>query len=183
MRWKYSNLSKPPPVFGDVPHDVGRLVAVRRISHLPELLRKPGEVSLQDWLQVTDCQGGPHSPSCYLVVCEGVEAMFAMVRSHATSSDPAEGKFLYTEMHDGVVDADAATGSPPGEQLLHLLAGGEQVERQRLVSAVDDFDGLFGRVHRHYGQDGTEYLILKRKVLHLYFTVSSLDPRLITIAI
>ena len=116
-------------------------------------------------------------------MCEGVEAVFAVVSAHAAGAHPAEGELLDPQVHDGVVDADAATGGPLGEQLLHLLAGCEQVERQRLVSAVDDFDGLFGRVHRHYGQDGTEYLILKRKVLHLYFTVSSLDPRLITIAL
>ena len=39
------------PVLGDVPHDVGRLGAVRRVSQLSQLLREPGEISLEDWLE------------------------------------------------------------------------------------------------------------------------------------
>ena len=68
--------------------------------------------------------------------------MFAMVSSHATGSHSTEWKLLNTEVHDGVIDTDSSTGCFPGEQLLHLLAGGEEVERQRLLPVVDDADGL-----------------------------------------
>ena len=93
--------------------------------------------------------------------------MFAMVGSHATGSDSAEGKFLHTEVHDGVVDTDAPAGGPPGEQLLHLLAGGEEVEGQGLVPTVDDVDGLLSRVDGDDGQDGTEYLVLHQGIVQL----------------
>ena len=95
-----------------------------------------------------------------LVVCEGVEAMFAVVGAHPTGTHTSEGELLHTEMHDGVVDTNPAARGPPGEQLLHLLAGGEQVEGQGLVPPVDDLDRLLRRVDRDDGQYRAEYLVL-----------------------
>ena len=93
--------------------------------------------------------------------------MFAVVGSHATGPDSAEGKFLHTEVHDGVVDTDAPAGGPPGEQLLNLLAGGEEVEGQGFVPAVDNVDGLLSRVDCDDGQDGAEYLVLHQGIVQL----------------
>ena len=53
-------------------------------------------------------------------MCEGVEAVFAVVSAHAAGAHPAEGELLDPQVHDGVVDADAAARCLPGEQVRHL---------------------------------------------------------------
>ena len=40
------------PVLRDVSHDVGGLRVVRRIPQFSQLLSEPGEISLEDWLEV-----------------------------------------------------------------------------------------------------------------------------------
>ena len=56
-------------------------------------------------------------------MCEGVEAVFAVVSAHAAGAHPAEGELLDPQVHDGVVDADAAARCLPGEQVRHLARG------------------------------------------------------------
>ena len=92
---------------------------------------------------------------------EGVEAVLAVVGAHAAGPHPAEGELLHAEVHDGVVDAEAAAARVPREPLGHAVPRAEHVQRQRLVAAVDQLDGGLGGLGRHDGQDGAEYFLLE----------------------
>ena len=78
----------------------------------------------------------------YLVMCECVEAVFAVVGAHPAGAHPAEWELLHPQVHDRVVDAEAAAGGVLGEQVRHLVPPREHVQSQRLVPPVDQLDRL-----------------------------------------
>ena len=73
---------------------------------------------------------------------ERVEAVFAVVCAHPAGAHPAEGELLHPQVHDRVVDAEAAAGGVQLEQVRHLVPATEHVQSQRLVPAVDQLDRL-----------------------------------------
>lgn len=64
-------------------------------------------------------------------------------------------------MHDGIIVADT-TGTGQFVDLPEVgLALGEDVERQRFLTIVDEGDCFLQTVHRDDGEQRTKYLLLK----------------------
>ena len=88
--------------------------------------------------------------------------MLAMVRTHTTCSNSSKWQFLYSKMHDGVIEDKSTTGCLFLEHLLHIFPVCEDVHCQWFVTAIDNLDSFISRLHIDYGQDGSKDFFLKK---------------------
>ena len=83
-----------------------------------------------------------------------------MVRSHAAGADASERQAINRQVHDGIVDQNAAARCLCEELFVDPFVLGEDVHRQRLFPVVDQVHGLLGTANANQGKNRTEYLLL-----------------------
>src|SRR6478735_4263427 len=113
-----------------------------------------------------------------LVVREERDGALPVVRAHATGSHPTEGKAGDGEVREGDVEAERAGRGVAHEALTHLVGAREDVERQWLVTPVDDVDRRVEPVDGDEGQDGTEDLLTHDELTRVVRVVDLDESRL-----
>ena len=75
-------------------------------------------------------------------MAEGLKTLQAVVGAHAAGAHAAKGQFLLADVHDHVVDADAARGGAPEYRVFFAPVATEVIRGERPGPRVDVGDGL-----------------------------------------
>ena len=93
----------------------------------------------------------------------------SMIRSHSTCPNSPKRQRLDTQLQKAFVDGHSSARGLPHENFLNSFVFREDVHRQRLVSIVDESNGVPSRVDRHNGKDRTENFFLHDRVVWVDF--------------